>query len=77
MKILFLLKKNLIYGSQTSVIAKSGLLNSARITASQLEKHLGVKTEIEVCVDGNEVDKFLHKHKPKICIIEAIWGASR
>lgn len=73
MKILFLLKKNLIYGSQTSVIAKSGLLNSARITSSQLEKHLGVKTELEVCVDGNEVDKFLHKHKPKICIIEAIW----
>lgn len=73
MKILFLLRKNLIYGSQKSVIAKSGLLNSARITAGQLKKHLHVKTEIEVCVDGNEVDKFLHKHKPHTCVIEALW----
>lgn len=71
--ILFLLKRNLIYGSYTSVVAKSGLLNSARITSSQLQKHLSVNTEIEVCFDGNEVDKFLHKHKPKICIIEALW----
>jgi hypothetical protein len=72
-KILFLLKKNLIYGSQHSVIAKSGLLNSARITAHQLHKHLKVHTEIEICVDGNEIDKFLHKHRPQICIIEALW----
>ena len=73
MKILFLLKKNMLSGGQHSPVAKSGLLNSATITAGQLEKHLGVKTELEVCVDGNEVDKFLHKHKPKICVIEAIW----
>lgn len=73
MKILFLLKKNLIYGSHYSVIAKSGLLNSARITAHQLHKHLGIHTEIEICVDANEIDKFLHKHKPKICVIEALW----
>lgn len=73
MKTLFLLKRNLIYGNYNSVIAKSGLLNSAQITASQLQKHLGYKTNVEVCVDGNEVDKFIHKHKPKIVIIEALW----
>lgn len=73
MKILFLLKRNLIYGSYNSVIAKSGLLNSARITAHQLHKHLGFKTEVEVCVDGNEVDKFVHRHRPQIVIIEALW----
>lgn len=73
MKILFLLKKNLIYGSYNSVIAKSGLLNSARITSQQLEKHLHVHTQIEICVDGNEVDKFLHKVKPRLCVIEALW----
>lgn len=73
MKILFLLKRNLIYGSYNSVIAKSGLLNSARITAHQLHKHLGYHTEVEVCTDGNEVDKFVHKHRPKIVIIEALW----
>lgn len=73
MRILFLLKRNLIYGSYNSVIAKSGLLNSARITAHQLHKHLGYKTEVEVCTDGNEVDKFVHKHRPKVVIIEALW----
>lgn len=73
MKILFLLKKNLIYGSYNSVIAKSGLLNSAQITSNQLEKHLKVKTDIEICVDGNEVDKFVARHKPHCVIIEALW----
>lgn len=55
------------------MIAKSGLLNSARITAGQLEKHLHIKTDIEVCVDGNEVDKFVHHHRPTFCILEALW----
>lgn len=73
MKILFLLKRNLLSGGKSSAIAKSGLLNSATITAGQLHKHLGLRTELEVCVDANEIDKFLHKHKPKVCIIEAIW----
>lgn len=73
MKTLFLLKKNLIYGSYNSVIAKSGLLNSAQITSRQLEKHLGIKTDIEICVDGNEVDKFVHRHRPRCVIIEALW----
>lgn len=63
----------MLSGGQTSPVAKSGLLNSAMITAGQLEKHLSVKTVIEVCVDGNECDKFLTMHRPKVCIIEAIW----
>ncbi len=73
MKILFLLKRNLISGGGHSVIAKSGLLNSARITAHQLQKHLHVDTEIEICDDANEIDKFLHKHRPRVCVIEALW----
>jgi hypothetical protein len=73
MKILFLLKKNLIYGSYNSVIAKSGLLNSARITAHQLKKHLDFDTQIEVCVDGNGIDHFIHRHRPSVVILEALW----
>lgn len=73
MKILYVLKKNLIYGGYNSVIARSGLLNSARLTSDQLKKYLHVDTAIEICVDGNEIDKFIHKHKPALCIIEAIW----
>lgn len=72
-KILFLLKRNLLSGGKSSPIAKSGLLNSAAITAGQLKKHLKVHTEVEVCVDANEIDKFLHLHRPKICILEALW----
>lgn len=73
MKILFLLKRNLIYGNYNSLIAKSGLLNSARITSHQIHKHLGYKVDVEICVDGNEVDKFVTIHRPKIVIIEALW----
>lgn len=69
--ILFLIKKNYSYGGSNT--SKSGVINSAILTAEQLEKYLKVKTDIEICVDGNEVDKFLHKHKPKICVIEALW----
>lgn len=63
----------MLSGGQTSPVAKSGLLNSTQITASQLEKHLEVKTEIEVCVDGNECDKYLTEHRPNVCVIQALW----
>ena len=70
-KVLFLLKKNSEYGYSTT--SKSGLLNSATLLAQALRDELGLDVEIEICVDGNEVDKFVHKHKPKFVIIEALW----
>lgn len=70
-EILFLLKRNYSYGNSNT--SKSGLLNSARITAEQLIKHFDVKARIEICVDGNEVDKYLAYWKPDICVLEALW----
>jgi hypothetical protein len=72
-KILFLLKQSDVYGNYSSTTSKSGLLNSARITAHQLNKYFHTDSKVEVCKDGNEVDKFVFQFKPLYCIIEAIW----
>lgn len=71
MKVLFLLKKNNNYGSYTG--PRTGLYNSAFILAEQLNKHLGIKTSLQVVIDGNSVDKEVHQYKPDVCIIEALW----
>jgi len=72
-KILFLLKQTDVYGSYSSNTSKSGLLNSARLTASQITKYLSIPTQVDVLVDGNEVDKYIHNYSPTIVIIEALW----
>ena len=80
MRVLFLLKKNLSSGGYESSVPddgkvkSSGLLNSARMTAQELEVHLGVNTSVQICTDGNEIDKFVTHFKPNICVIEAIWA---
>jgi hypothetical protein len=71
--ILFLLKQNNTYGANLST-TKSGLLNSAKLTSSQLRNKLQTGTDIEICVDANDIDKYLVKHRPSICILEAIWA---
>lgn len=70
MKILFLLKGNSGYGYGGP---KSGLLESAKLTADQLEKQLHLKVKVFICVDGNDIDREIFLYKPTICIIEAIW----
>lgn len=71
MKLLFLLKKNNDYGTYTS--CRSGLLNSCQIVAKELKEIFDVDTNIEICVDGNEIDKYVTLHKPNRVVIEAIW----
>lgn len=39
-----------------------------------MHKHLHYHTEIEVCIDGNDIDRQIHKHRPKVVIIEALWA---
>jgi glycosyltransferase involved in cell wall biosynthesis len=72
--ILFLLKKSGVYGAESSGISRSGLLNSATITAEELESNRIAHTGLEVVVDGNSIDRELYQKKPDICIIEAIWA---
>lgn len=72
MKILFLVKNTSEYG--TSVMpSKAGLRNSARFVVDAVNNFPGVEAILELCRDGNQIDKFLHNFKPAICIIEAIW----
>jgi len=75
-KILILLKESSNYGdygSITKIKTKTGLYNSARLVVVALNKVDGLEAELITCVDGNDIDSKLHKHKPNICIIEAIW----
>lgn len=75
-KVLFLVKKNDAYGEYSEGYGgqpKSGLLNSARFVNDAINKFDFVESEIDDCVDGNEIDKRLTEHRPDICVIEAIW----
>lgn len=69
-KVLFLLKENYDYGSY--LYCKAGLLTSAKLTADALREAM-IDTKVEVCIDGNSIDKAVHDFKPDVCIIEAIW----
>ncbi len=71
-KTLILLKQGSNYGS--SIFKKSsGLFNSAQFLQKSLIKHLGIEVELEIAIDGNDIDRRIVKHKPKYCILEAIW----
>lgn len=72
MKILFVLKKNNAYGYNYDT-AKSGLSNSAGLTATALHKSLCVDYKISVVQDANSIDKEVSNYKPDYCIIEALF----
>lgn len=77
MKILFLLKKQNNYGSYSFKGLSSGLYHSAQMTAKQLSLNLKVETKLEICIDGNSIDKELYDYSPDICIIEALWATPK
>lgn len=66
--ILFLVKKRIDGYGQTI-----GLLNSMTFTADALQRRTSFAVNTEICVDGNEVDKWVYKHKARVVVIEAIW----
>lgn len=70
--VLFLLKKANLYGAYTTT-KNSGLHNAVNILKNELEKEYRIEAALEICVDANEIDKYVHKYKPNFCIIEALW----
>lgn len=72
MKILFLVKTTQEYGDVCQP-SKSGLRNSARFVVEAINKFEGVCAEMEFCKDDNDCDRFIHRFKPQVCILEAIW----
>ena len=71
-KVLFLLRKNEVYGTNTEN-TKSGLRNSALMTMKQLEDWYRVETKLEVCFDSNSIDKEVTEYRPDFVVIEALW----
>lgn len=71
-RVLFLLKKNLSSGGSTGTGA--GLKNSCKFLAQALDNHHLVKdVKVQICVDGNSVDREVTRYRPDLCIIEAFW----
>lgn len=68
-RILFILK-NRIYQKEYS--QSYGLHNSADMVADYLEKS-GNICKVVTVIDGNFIDAEVHKFKPDIVIIEALW----
>jgi glycosyltransferase involved in cell wall biosynthesis len=71
MKLLFLLKKQTGYG-QYSYSQTSGLYNSAKFVVDMLNGS-GVQAKLVEVVDNNSIDAEVHKYKPDVVIIEALW----
>lgn len=71
-KILFITKLNETYGFVSYHKKNSGLYNSTRFIVEALVPR-GIDAAIEIAVDNNCIDKLLQKHKPDICVIEALW----
>lgn len=72
MKILFICKKNDLYGFSYYCRRSSGLFNSTRFIVEALEDHGICARIVEVC-DNNDIDREVHKHKPDRVVIEALW----
>lgn len=68
MKILFLCRKN-----NTNYGRTYGLDNSAKFVSNCLDAMRGIKSEIVVVNDSNDIDREVTKRNPKIVILEALW----
>lgn len=70
MDILFLLKYRV--SNEYNNLASSGLFNSMKFINDALFES-GFNTGYVHCIDSNEIDREVHKAKPKIVILEAYW----
>lgn len=73
MRILFICKRNEIYGSALTYTRRSsGLFNSTRFIVEALAP-LGIHAHIIEVQDNNDIDRAVTKHKPNMVVIEALW----
>lgn len=73
-KVLILVKKGHEYTNQMpNGTMKAGLLNSANFIKEALIHDLKIPAYLEICIDGNDIDRKIHKYKPTHCFLEAIW----
>lgn len=70
--VLFIAKQKSNLTTDTKNQHSTGLYNSVRFVSDMLTSN-DIENEIEIVVDYNRIDGVLHKHKPKIAIVEALW----
>lgn len=74
MRILFLLKNQLISGGGYSAPGRSsGLYHSARFVCEMLANELGHTCKLVVVLDNNAIDREVAQFRPDVCVIEALW----
>jgi hypothetical protein len=71
-RILFICKKNHIYGADTYTRRSSGLYNSTRFIVESLVSR-GVDAKIVEVADNNCIDREVSSFKPSKVVIEALW----
>lgn len=72
-KILFILKKNEIYGSSLIYTRRSsGLFNSTRFIIEAMRAK-GIDAHIIEVSDNNDIDRAVTKYRPDFVVIEALW----
>lgn len=72
MRVLFICHRNDIYGNTVYTRRSSGLYNSTRFIVEALAER-GIHAHIVEVNDNNDVDREVHKFKPNLVIIEALW----
>jgi hypothetical protein len=72
--ILFLLKRREDYSAEkhSKHGLSTGLYNSAKFVSDMLRTE-GYKSNMEVAIDNNCIDRLVTQHKPDIVVIEALW----
>ena len=69
--ILFIAKRRYDYSNQEKQ-QSTGLYNSIKFIEDILHTN-NIDVNFEVAADNNSIDALLHKYKPLICVIEALW----
>lgn len=72
MKILFICKRNEIYGQQLYTRRSAGLFNSTRFIVEALHAK-GIHAHIVEVHDNNDIDREVTKHRPDKVVLEALW----
>lgn len=72
MDVLFLTKRNEIYGNKIYTRRSSGLYNSTNFIVTSLIKE-GFSAAIVEVNDNNDIDREVSKFDPSIVVIEALW----
>lgn len=73
MRILFILKNQLISGGYSAPGRSSGLYASAQFVCDMLETELGYTCKLAVVGDNNDIDREVALFRPAVVIIEALW----